>query len=127
MLMRLAQLLNSVNNLLVLLALHRNSDGHPAHDECGADMVVLCDRLQVRDLKPARWLLEHLRKVLGEEAVETLERAEAEHPVFGELCGGSGLAEVVCISGDGGVQPLRGLDVWRRTREREHQRVRLHR
>lgn len=100
MLVLLTQLLNPVNNLLILLALHRNRDSYPAHDESSTDMSVLCDGLQVRDLEPARRLLEDFRKVLREESVETLERAESEHPVLGELCGGSGLSEVICISDD---------------------------
>lgn len=45
MLVLFAQLLNAVNNLLILLALHGDRDGDPAHDERSADMAVLCDGL----------------------------------------------------------------------------------
>jgi len=45
MLVLFAQLLNPVNNLLVLLALHCDRDGYPTHDERSADMAVLCDGL----------------------------------------------------------------------------------
>jgi hypothetical protein len=95
MLVFLAQLLNPVNDLFILLALHGDGDRYPAHDERGTDMVVFRDGLQVRDLEPTRWLLEDFREVLCEESVETFECAESEHPVLGELDGGSGWPKVI--------------------------------
>lgn len=70
MLVSLTQLLNPCNNLLVLLTLHRDRDRYPAHDERRTDMAVLCNRLQIRDFKPARRFLQDLCKILREESIE---------------------------------------------------------
>jgi hypothetical protein len=71
MLVSLTQLLNPSNNLLILLALHRDRDRYPAHDERRTNMAILRNRLQIRDFKPARRFLQDFSKVLREESVET--------------------------------------------------------
>jgi hypothetical protein len=71
MLVPLTQLLNPGNNLLVLLALHRDRDRYPAHDERRTDMAVLRNRLQIRNFESARRFLQDLSKVLREESIET--------------------------------------------------------
>lgn len=72
MLVPLTQLLNSGNDLLILLALHRDRDRYPTHDERLPDITVLRNRLQVRNFETARRFLQDFSKVLRKEAIETL-------------------------------------------------------
>lgn len=100
MLLRLAQPLDPLDDMLVALALDRNRNRQPTEDQRRARVVVLCDGLQVGHVERARGLVEDVCEILGDEAVEALEGAESEDPVVGQLCGGAGgLAEVLLVAG----------------------------
>lgn len=80
MLVSLIKTLNLVDELFVLLAVHANGDGQPAHDENGVDVVVLGEGLEVGDIEAARGLLKHISKVLCHQAVEPLEGGKPDDP-----------------------------------------------
>lgn len=81
MLLRLAQLLNPLDDILILLALHGNRDGQTTEYERGSLVVVLRHGLQVRHIEGAGRLVQHVRKVLRDEPVQPLEGAESQDPV----------------------------------------------
>lgn len=99
MLLGFRQPLYPLDDLLVVLTLHRDGDRQTTHDEQRGDVAVLRDRLEVGHVERAGRLVEHVGKVLGHESVEPFQRAEADDPVLGRLSGLPGrLAEVVRIA-----------------------------
>lgn len=81
MLLGLRELLYSLDDLLVVLALHRDRDRQAAHYERRVHVVILRNRLQVRHLQGTRRLVKHFGEVLGHQPVELLERREPQDPV----------------------------------------------
>jgi len=69
MLIRLAQTLNLVNELSVLLALDTDDNGHPAKRQEGGMIMVFGDGLQIGHVDVRCWLLEDVGEVLGHETV----------------------------------------------------------
>lgn len=81
MLICLAEALNSVYKLLVLLALDTDGDGEAAHGERRGNGMVFCDSLEVWDIEPTGRFLQNVGKVLGHKPVQALQGAEAQDPV----------------------------------------------
>lgn len=81
MLLRLRKLLYPLDDVLVVLALHGDSDGEATQYERRIGIVVLRDGLQVGHLQCARWLVQHLGEVLRHQPVQPLQRAEPQDPV----------------------------------------------
>ena len=81
MLLGLRELLYSLDDLLVVLALHSDGNGEAAHDEGSIDIVILGDCLEVRYLQSTGGLVENLGEVLCHEPVHSLQGAEPKNPV----------------------------------------------
>lgn len=81
MLVQLAESLDFGDELSVLLALDANSYGKVAHEKGGRCIRVFCHGLKVGNFEAAGGFVENVGKILGHEAVETLESAESEDPV----------------------------------------------
>jgi hypothetical protein len=102
MLIHLAQPLDLVNKLFILLALDADHNSKATESKNCRETVILRYGLQVWHIETWSGLLQHIGKVLGHETVETLKGAEPENPVLGWLrWRARGLAKVVRIAIEG--------------------------
>ena len=82
MLLRFRQLLYALDDLLVVLALHGNSNSQATHHQQGRDIDVLGDGLQVGYVQRIRRLVQYVGEVLGHETIQSFEGTEPQDPIL---------------------------------------------
>ena len=77
MLARVAQALNLVDDVFIILALDGNRNREPAHDQRVFHTVIFRHRLQVWNLERGGVLVEDIGEILDQEPVKSFESVES--------------------------------------------------
>ena len=77
MLIGIAQTLNPLDDMFVILALNGNRNRKPAHDQRVLQAMVLRHGLQVGNFERGGILIEDIGEILDQESIEPFESVEA--------------------------------------------------